>query len=91
MRQDDQRITRVRDLDGKTVMVNRDSTFWHALTWLKTKKYPEIKLLATPDHMKREQILDLLVDGEIDATILDSNLVEIFPGLPQRFQSCGEF
>ncbi|MCP4494927.1 MAG: transporter substrate-binding domain-containing protein [Gammaproteobacteria bacterium] len=78
VRSDDKRITRVRDLDAKTVMVNRDSTFWHALQWLKENKYPDINLLAAPDHVKREQILDLLARGEIDATILDSNLMEIF-------------
>lgn len=80
VRVDDDRVKRVRDLSGKTVMVNRDSTFWHALQWLKDNKYPEINLLAAPDHVKREQILDLLASGEIDATILDSNLAEIFLG-----------
>ncbi len=78
VRKDEKRISRVRDLDGKTIMVNRDSTFWHALQWLKQKKYPQINLLAAPDHVKREQILDLLIKGDIDATILDSNLLEIF-------------
>ncbi|MCP4187195.1 MAG: transporter substrate-binding domain-containing protein [Gammaproteobacteria bacterium] len=78
VRSDDKRITRVRDLSDKTVMVNRDSTFWHALKWLKDNKYPEINLLPAPDHVKREQILDLLANGDIDATILDSNLMEIF-------------
>ncbi len=78
VRSDDKRITRVRDLNNKTVMVNRDSTFWHALQWLKKNKYPEINLLPAPDHVKREQILDMLARGEIDATILDSNLMEIF-------------
>ncbi len=80
VRNDDDRITRVRDLVGKTIMVNRDSTFWHALQWLKDNKYPDINLQAAPDHVKREQIIDLLASGEIDATILDSNLVEIFLG-----------
>jgi len=91
VRRDDKRISRVRDLDGKTVMVNRDSTFWHALTWLKTKKYPDINLVATPDHMKREQILDLLIDGEIDATILDSNLVEVFQGYRNDIKVAANF
>lgn len=80
VRADDDRVKRVRDLSGKTVMVNKDSTFWHALKWLKDNKYPEINLQAAPDHVKREQILDFLVSGDIDATILDSNLAEIFLG-----------
>jgi len=91
VRVDDKRISRVRDLNGKTIMVNRDSTFWHALTWLKENKYPDIDLLATPDHMQREQILDLLVGGGIDATILDSNLVDIFQGYRDDFRVAANF
>ena len=88
---DNKTITRSRDLDGKTVMVNRDSTFWHALKWLKEKKYPEINLLAAPDHVKREQILDKLSSGEIDATILDSNLFEIFQGYRDDIKVAANF
>ena len=87
----DESITRTRDLDGKTVMVNRDSTFWHALQWLKEKKYPAINLLAAPDHVKREQILDKLATGEIDATILDSNLFEIFQGYRDDIKVAANF
>lgn len=91
VRKDDDRITRVRDLAGKTIMVNRDSTFWHALQWLKDKKYPDINLQAAPDHVKREQIIDLLANGDIDATILDSNLVEIFLGYRDDFKVATNF
>ena len=91
VRANDNRITRIRDLDGKTVMVNRDSTFWHALQWLKEKKYPAINLLAAPDHVKREQILDKLANGEIDATILDSNLFEIFQGYRDDIKVAANF
>ena len=74
----DKSIQRVRDLNGKSVMVNRDSTFWHALNWLKNKRYPDIKILEIPDGVQTEQVLDYVATGEIDATILDSNLVEIY-------------
>ncbi len=80
VRKDDESITRVRDLDGKKLMVNRDSTFWYALQWLKKNKYPDIEIQATPDNELHEQILDRLAAGEIDATILDSNLIEIYQG-----------
>lgn len=71
-------VQRVRDLNGKRVMVSRDSTFWHALTWLKENRYPEIEILETPDGVQVETALDDLAAGKIDATIMDSNLVEIY-------------
>lgn len=75
---DDQSVQRVRDLNGKSVMVSRDSTFWHALKWLKEKRYPDIEIVETPDGVQIEDVLDLLAAGKIDATIIDSNLVEIY-------------
>jgi len=74
----DKSIQRVRDLNGKSVMVNRDSTFWHALNWLKKNSYPEIEILEIPDGVQTEEVLDYLAAGKIDATILDSNRVEIY-------------
>ena len=74
----DKSVQRVRDLNGKRVMVSRDSTFWHALTWLKDNRYPEIEILETPDGIQIESVLDDLAAGKIDATIMDSNLVEIY-------------
>ena len=75
---DNESIQKVGDLDGKTVMVNRDSTFWHALNWLKKNSYPDIKILEIPDGVQTETVLDYVAAGKIDATILDSNLVEIY-------------
>ncbi len=74
----DKSVQRVRDLNGKSVMVNRDSTFWHALNWLKEKRYPDIEILEIPDGVQTEEVLDSVAAGKIDATILDSNLVEIY-------------
>jgi len=87
----DKSIQRVRDLNGKTVMVNRDSTFWHALKWLKENKYPDIELLPTPDKVQREEILDFLADGTIDATIMDSNLAEIYETYRDDFRVATNF
>ena len=75
---DDQSIQRVRDLNGKSVMVNRDSTFWHSLNWLKENRYPDIEILEIPDQMQTEELLDDLAAGKFDATILDSNLMDIY-------------
>jgi membrane-bound lytic murein transglycosylase F len=75
---DNQSIQRVRDLNGKSIMVNRDSTFWHSLNWLKENSYPDIEILEIPDGMQTEELLDYLVAGKFDATILDSNLMDIY-------------
>jgi membrane-bound lytic murein transglycosylase F len=88
---DDDSITRVSDLNGKKVMVNRDSTFWHSLLWLKKNKYPDIEILEIPDNIQLDQLLDLLADGEIDATILDSNRVEINQGYRNDFKVAVDF
>ncbi len=74
----DKSIQRVRDLNGKSVMVNRDSTFWHALTWLKKNRYPDIEIVEIADGVQTEEVLDGVAEGRVDATILDSNLVEIY-------------
>ena len=75
---DNKSIQRVRDLNGKSVMVNRDSTFWHSLNWLKQNRYPDIEILEIPDGMQTEELLDYLAAGKFDATILDSNLMDIY-------------
>jgi membrane-bound lytic murein transglycosylase F len=87
----DKSVQRVRDLNGKSVMVNRGSTFWHALKWLKDKRYPEIEIIETPDGVQIEQVLDKLAAGEIDATILDSNLVKIYQSYRDDFRVATRF
>ncbi len=91
VRNNDDSITRVSDLANKTLMVSRDSTFWHALQWLKENKYPNIEIQATPDNELHEQILDRLVAGKIDATILDSNLIEIYQGYRDDIKVAANF
>ena len=82
VRADDNSVQRVRDLNGKRVMVNRDSTFWHAL---------EIEIVGTPDGVKIEDVLDRLAAGEIDATIMDSNLVEVYQTYREDFRVAARF
>ena len=90
-RKDDNSITRVSELSGKKVMVNRDSTFWHALRWLQKNKYPGIEILEIPNRVQLEQLLDMLAGGKIDATILDSNRVEIYQGYRDDFKVAVDF
>ena len=84
-------IQRVRDLNGRKVMVSRGSTFWDALTWLKDNRYPDIEILETPDGVNIEEVLDRLAAGEIDATIMDSNLVDIYSTYRDDFRVAVNF
>ena len=88
---DDQSIQRVRDLDGKSVMVNRGSTFWEALKWLKQKRYPDIEILEIPDEVNTEDVLDMVARGDIDATILDSNVMEIYESYREDLRVAANF
>jgi len=87
----DKSVQRVRDLNGKSVMVNKGSTFWHALKWLKKKRYPGIEIVETPDGVPIEKVLDRLAAGEIDATIMDSNLVKIYQSYRDDFRVAVKF
>ena len=91
VRKKDKSVQRVRDLNGKSVMVSRDTTFWHALKWLKEKRYPDIDIVETPDGVQLEDVLDRLAAGEIDATIVDSNLVEIYQSYRDDFRVAVNF
>jgi membrane-bound lytic murein transglycosylase F len=87
----DKSIERVRDLDGKKVMVNQGSTFWQALKWLKENRYPDIEIIETADGVQIEEVLDRLAAGEFDATIMDSNLVEIYRTFRDDFKVATNF
>jgi|SaaInlV_200m_DNA_2_1039689.scaffolds.fasta_scaffold04784_4 membrane-bound lytic murein transglycosylase F len=82
----DETIKVVSDLNHKRVMVSPSSTFWESLNWLKNKKYKDINLIPRPSGMLDEEELDLLALGEIDATIRDSNIVEMYSGYRDDFK-----
>ena len=88
---DNEDITEVRDLDGRRVMVARDSTFWHALVWLRENRYPNIEILETPDGVQIEDVLDQVASGMVDATVLDSNLVEVYQSYRDDFRIAVNF
>jgi len=84
-------VQRVRDLNGKKVMVSQGSTHWQALEWLKKNRYPDIEILAAPDGVQVEDVLDRLAAGEFDATIMDSNLVDIYQTFRDDFKIAVNF
>lgn len=88
---DDSSVQRVRDLNGKKVMVSKGSTFWQALRWLKKNRYPDIQIVETPDGVQTEEVLDRLAAGEFDATIMDSNMVDIYKAFRDDFKIAVNF
>ncbi|MDJ0834617.1 MAG: transporter substrate-binding domain-containing protein [Gammaproteobacteria bacterium] len=88
---DNDTINAVKDLDHKRVMVSPSSTFWEALSWLKQHKYKNINLIERPRGMLDEDELDLLAAGGIDATIRDSNVVEMYSGYRDDFRIAANF
>ena len=91
VQKNDETIKTVADLNNKRVMVSLNSTFWDALQWLKKKKYKDINILPRPPGMLDEEELDLLVRGEIDATIRDSNIIEMYSGYRDDFKVATNF
>ena len=72
-------IQSIEDLSGRSVMVDRATSFWETLVALR-EEFPEIHLLPSLDHFDDESTLDMLVAGEIDATVRDSNIAEMYLG-----------
>jgi membrane-bound lytic murein transglycosylase F len=70
-------IQSIEDLAGRDVMVDPATSFWETLTELR-EGHPDIHLLPTLAHYDDESTLDLLISGEIDATVRDSNIAEMY-------------
>jgi len=70
-------IHAVEDLAGRSVMVDRASSFWETLTVLR-EDHPDIHLLPGLDHFDDESTLDMLVAGQISATVRDSNIADMY-------------
>lgn len=74
---EDPTVAAIEDLAGRRVMVDRDASFWQTVTALR-EQHPDIHLLPTPDHFDDESTLDMIVAGEVHATVRDSNIAEMY-------------
>jgi membrane-bound lytic murein transglycosylase F len=63
------------DLAGRSVSVGRDSSFWQTLERL-SESVPDITLSALPEGLGPEQILDRLAAGDMEITVMDSNVIQ---------------
>jgi membrane-bound lytic murein transglycosylase F len=72
-------IQSIEDLEGRSVMVDRATSFWDSLSALR-ETHPGIHLLPGLDHYDDEATLDMVVAGTIDATVRDSNIADMYLG-----------
>jgi membrane-bound lytic murein transglycosylase F len=76
------------DLEGRTVVVRRSSSFWGTIERLQ-EAHPDIRLVAAPENVDTEEILYRVATGAYDVTVADDNLVTTalayMPGLMVGF------
>lgn len=75
--QDEEGIRTIGDLAGRRVMVDRGSSFWERLASL-DGQYPGIVLVERPPDFSDEDELDAVARGEVDATVRDSNVADMY-------------
>jgi membrane-bound lytic murein transglycosylase F len=75
-RADDDAVTRVEDLAGRTVVVRRRSSYWNTAEALRAAGIG-VRLVAAPESLATEEIIDRVADGDYDLTIADSHILEI--------------
>jgi len=70
-------IDNVSQIVGRTIAVRKSTSFWQSLITLKAL-YPGFNIEALPESYSNERIMELLVSGQIDLTIEDSNTLETY-------------
>ncbi len=70
-------IHSIEDLEGRTIMVDPATSFWDSLSALR-EDYSGIHLLPGLDYFNDEATLDLVARGQVDATVRDSNIAEMY-------------
>ncbi|MGB0712870.1 MAG: transporter substrate-binding domain-containing protein [Gammaproteobacteria bacterium] len=85
VRDGDEGIANAADLEGKRVMADPRTSFWASLRALR-EKHPGIVLVERPKGLGDEDELDLLVSGEVDAVVRDSNVVKMYLGYRDDIQ-----
>ena len=64
------------DLSGRTLGVQEQTSFMETAAALRGK-HPGLKLKVLPGRLTTDELLDKVGSGEIDLTILDSNLLDV--------------
>lgn len=69
------------DLNGKTVHVNANSSFYERIVNLMEENGLEINLLTVPSELGTDEMIRLVAEGEIDFTVVDENVARIHHAL----------
>lgn len=75
-REDNDEINGPLDLEGKTLYVRKSSSFYETLMELR-KAVRGIKVGVLPEDMETEEILAGVDEGRLEATVADSNLLDL--------------
>ena len=75
-RSNDDRLHKIFDLRGRTLVVRQGSSYWEVLHQLQQKDLG-FKLLAAPNNMESEEILAKVASGEYDLTLVDENIFNL--------------
>ncbi len=70
-------IRNKKNLEHKSILVHPSSSFWSSATRLQ-KNYSDINLVAQKSGLQDEDALDLIANGDYDATIRDSNIAKMY-------------
>jgi membrane-bound lytic murein transglycosylase F len=74
---DNDTIKKAKDLTDKNLLIHPASSFWSSAKKLQ-KNNPTINLIKQTNIQQDEDALDLIADGEYDATIRDSNVAKMY-------------
>ncbi|MBT4838142.1 MAG: transporter substrate-binding domain-containing protein [Methylococcales bacterium] len=67
-------IKQLKDLKNKKIAVRQSTSYWSTLQSIK-KKIPSLKIIKVADNIETEQIVQEVIEGKYDATVVDSNLI----------------
>jgi peptidoglycan lytic transglycosylase F len=72
----DSTLDSVEDLNGRTIVVRRSSSYWGTVESLRNRGV-DVRLENAPEDMETEEIIGLVADGTYDLTVSDSDILAI--------------
>ena len=72
----DNSLKRPADLKGRTIAVQDKTSFMETAENLR-RQQPGLRVQVLPGHLATDEILDKVASGEVDLTVLDSNLLDV--------------
>jgi len=75
-RASDSTVVGPEDLEGRTLVVRRRSSYWLTAQSLLTQGF-DFDLVPAPENLETETIIDMVAAGEYDLTIADSHILDV--------------